>query len=117
MVFRLCDMIQVLFVCSKNQWRSPTAEKIFARHAHLQTRSAGTAASARHQINVADVQWADVIMCMEDKHARRLRAEFPSHLKYKKLHVLGIPDNYRYMDPALIDELEELVPMFLDTSS
>ena len=56
-------------------------------------------------------------MCMEDKHARRLRAEFPSQLKYKKLHVLGIPDNYRYMDPELVADLEELVPIFLDTSS
>lgn len=33
--------MKLLFMCTKNKWRSPTAEKIYKDSAHLNVRSAG----------------------------------------------------------------------------
>lgn len=103
----------VLFVCSKNQWRSPTAEAIYRRHPGLTVRSAGTARSARRQVSEADLHWADVVIVMEDKHQQRLRAMFPGVLAHTPMHVLDIPDDYRFMDPALIAELRDAIDPLL----
>jgi hypothetical protein len=66
----------VLFICSRNQWRSPTAEAIWRKHPLLAVRSAGTSPNARRKVSVADIRWADVIFVMEEKHKSRLVAEF-----------------------------------------
>jgi predicted protein tyrosine phosphatase len=99
------EVINVLFVCSKNQWRSPTAESIYKSHPLLQVKSAGTSSNARHTITSNDIKWSDIIIVMEDKHKSHLLSTFPGELKYKKLCVLDIPDEYKYMDPQLIEEL------------
>ncbi|MDA3961040.1 MAG: phosphotyrosine protein phosphatase [Planctomycetota bacterium] len=106
--------MNVLFVCSKNQWRSPTAERIYARHPAIAVRSAGVARSARHQVTQADIHWADLILVMEDKHLRRLRADFSDELRGKRCCVLGIPDEYRFMDPELVEELRSAVDPILE---
>ena len=100
-------MINVLFICSKNQWRSPTAEKIWSKHPNMNVRSAGTQANARKTVTFDDIQWADIIMVMEQKHKSQLQAKFM--LDDKTIHVLDIPDNYHYMDPELISELHACV--------
>ncbi|RZL30655.1 MAG: phosphotyrosine protein phosphatase [Rubrivivax sp.] len=104
----------VLFICSRNQWRSPTAEQVFRRHPALNVRSAGTSASARRQVSHADLDWADVVIAMETKHKSRLLAEHGRTLAHKPLHVLDIPDDYRFMDPELVELLEAFVPPLLD---
>ncbi len=50
---------------------------------------------------------------MERKHAQRLRANHPEAFRHKKPIVLGIPDDYRYMDPALQEMLQAKVSPFL----
>lgn len=104
------EPIKVLFVCSKNKWRSPTAEQVFRKDPDLDVRSAGTSRTARRPITVADIRWADLILVMEDKHRARLRAQFRDEVRYKTLHTLDIPDLYRYMDADLIALLEDKVP-------
>ncbi|MEL6862410.1 MAG: hypothetical protein AAGL11_11270 [Pseudomonadota bacterium] len=94
---------KVLFVCSKNKWRSPTAEAVFRKDAGLEVRSAGTSRQAKRPISVADIRWADIILVMEDKHRARLRAQFRDEVRYKTMHALDIPDLYRFMDPDLIE--------------
>lgn len=106
-VLKDAEPIRVLFICSKNQWRSPTAEQVFRREPGLDVRSAGTARSARRTVSISDIRWADLILVMEDKHRARLRAQFRDELRYKRLHSLDIPDLYRYMDPDLIELLED----------
>ncbi len=101
--------MNVLFICSKNQWRSPTAEKVFQKEPGLSVRSRGTSRSARRTVNRQDIQWADLVLVMETKHKQRLRADFPGEMKYKEVHVLDIPDDYRYMDPELVELLESSV--------
>jgi predicted protein tyrosine phosphatase len=46
-----------------------------------------------------------MIFCMEKKHVDRLRERFPEEIAGKPLVTLRIPDNFRFMDPALIDLL------------
>lgn len=106
--------MNVLFVCSKNQWRSPTAEKIYARHSEINVRSAGTASSARRTVSRNDIAWADLIVAMEDKHASRMRADFPGEMRHAKVAVLDIPDEYRYMDPELVTLLKESIDALLE---
>lgn len=98
--------MNVLFLCSRNQWRSPTAEQVWRRVPGVFVRSAGTSRAARRRVGAEDVRWADLILVMENKHASRLRAEFRDALKYKRVEVLDIPDDYQFMDPELVELLE-----------
>lgn len=106
-------MTNVLFVCSRNRWRSPTAERIYRRRAGLSVRSAGTSNAAAHQLSADDVAWAEVIILMEDKHKRRMVAAFPDAIRHKEIHVLGIPDEYRFMQPELVEELRRAIDPIL----
>ena len=96
------NRLNVLFVCSRNQWRSPTGEQVWRRDPRVNVRSAGTSAAARRVVSGGDLEWADVILVMEDKHRSRLLAEHRNLLVGKRLHVLDIPDDYRYMDAELV---------------
>jgi predicted protein tyrosine phosphatase len=107
-------MRNILFICSKNQWRSPTAENIWRKHPDLNVRSAGTSTKARKTVSSTDITWADIIFVMEEKHKNRLKADFSRMLTHKAIHVLDIPDEYQYMDSDLIDELESSVSTILD---
>jgi len=102
-------MKNVLFICSRNQWRSPTAEKVWRKHPDISVRSAGTSPNARKTVSPADIRWADVIVVMEQKHKNRLVAEFTRLLDHKPIHVLEIPDEYKYMDQELVEILKESV--------
>ncbi len=97
---------KLLFVCSRNQWRSPTAEALFRDDPRYEARSAGTEHSARIKLTAGHVGWADWIFCMEKKHAARVAEKFPAELADKPLIVLRIPDDFEFMDPALIDLLK-----------
>jgi predicted protein tyrosine phosphatase len=103
-----------LFICSKNQWRSPTAEKVFRRQAGVEVRSAGTSPGARRRVTEGDLHWADQIFVMEHKHKAQLIARFGDWVSRLPIDVLGIPDEYRYMDPELIDLLKEGVEGFVE---
>ena len=103
----------VLFVCSRNQWRSPTAEQVWRRHPALAVRSGGTSPNAKHRVSVGDVQWAQVIFVMEEKHKSRLLAELGRVIENKPIHVLDIPDEYKRMDPELVELLRQSVGAIL----
>ena len=113
MAFR--EPIKVLFVCSMNQWRSPTAERVYADKPSVLTRSRGTSTKARKTITSHDLKWADLVLVMEQKHKQRLMTAFPGELRFKELHVLDIPDDYKFMDAELIEELTAAVDPILDT--
>lgn len=106
-------MKKLLFICSRNQWRSPTAESLWRNRPGYSARSAGTSPSARKILSVGDIEWADIVFVMEKKHKSRVMADFARLVQYKQVHVLDIPDEYKYMDPELIEELESRVGHFL----
>jgi predicted protein tyrosine phosphatase len=99
-------MTRVLFVCSQNKLRSPTAEQLFLNHPGFEVASAGTDPSADNPVSPELIEWADVIFVMERAHRNRLSKSFRPHLKGKRVVCLDIPDEYEYMDPALIRLLE-----------
>ncbi|RZJ13456.1 MAG: phosphotyrosine protein phosphatase [Rubrivivax sp.] len=110
---RVSERQKVLFICSRNQWRSPTAEQVFCKHPALAVRSAGTSASARRHVSDVDLAWADVNVVMENKHKSRLLQHHAELLAGKAMHVLDIPDDYPCMDPELVELLEGAVPALL----
>lgn len=97
--------MNILFVCSRNKWRSATAETIYKNHPEHQVRSAGTEPSARIKLNAKHVIWADLIFVMEKKHKQRIKEKFSEEIADKKIVVMDIPDEYQYMDKELIEEL------------
>jgi len=103
----------LLFICSKNQWRSPTAEALFKNHAFHQARSAGTSEKARIRVNEKLLLWADVIFVMERRHKKLLNERFPSALIEKQLMVLEIADDYRFGDGELVEILTEKLVDYL----
>ncbi len=106
--------MNVLFICSRNQWRSPTAEAVWRTLPGMSVRSAGTSPKAKRSVTAGDIQWADVIFVMEPKHQQRLRSEFRQLLTYKRVEVLNIPDDYKFMDPELVEIFEAEAEQFLD---
>ena len=105
--------MHLLFVCSRNQWRSPTAEAIYKNHQQHQAKSAGTEPSARIKINEKLLLWADIIFVMEKKHKQRIQQKFPDIVDEKKIIVLDIPDDYLFMDQELIDLITLAVSPYL----
>jgi len=107
------EVLNVIFVCTMNKWRSPTAEKIYKYHPLLNVRSAGTSSKARRSISVHDLRWSDIIIFMEEKHSERIRAEFRQEVEYREMHILGIEDRFQFMDPELIQELQMCIDPIL----
>jgi predicted protein tyrosine phosphatase len=102
--------MNVLFVCSGNKLRSPTAEKVFSNV--FNTRSAGTSKNSKRQLNIDDIKWSDQIFVMEEKHKQRILSSFPRAMEFKRIEVLNILDNYKYMQNDLISILKEKVNLY-----
>lgn len=100
-------MTKLLFICSGNKLRSPTAENVF-REKGFDTKSAGTSKKAIKTVSLDDIKWSDKIIVMEEKHKQRLLAYFPQAMKYKTLSILNIPDDYKFMDENLIAILNKI---------
>lgn len=109
--------VQVLVVCSRNQWRSPTAEKLINGMPGFEARSAGTSAAARVRVNERHIAWAGIILVMEHHHARRLREMFGDALAGKPIHCLDVPDDYQFMDPELVALLQQRLTECLPSSA
>jgi predicted protein tyrosine phosphatase/ubiquinone/menaquinone biosynthesis C-methylase UbiE len=114
MVIAPIDRTKILFVCSRNKWRSLTAEKIYEKVSGYNVRSAGTEKDARIRVTEGLVGWADMIFVMEKKHADRLRSKFPESLKGKKVICLQIPDSYKYMEPELVELLQAKLSPYIE---
>lgn len=105
--------MKVLFVCSQNKLRSPTAEQVFADFPGIETDSAGTHRGAEVELCEEHILWADLIFGMEKEHVRRIRMKFRKQLRDQRIICLHIPDDYDFMDPALVSLLRQKVTPFL----
>src|SRR3954447_3121795 len=101
----MSEIIKILFICSRNRWRSLTAEKIYEGFNGYSVRSAGTEPGARIRVTEGHIGWADIIFVMEKRHAERLRSRFPEACPAKQIVCLHIPDDYEFMNPDLVDLL------------
>jgi len=100
------EPLRILFLCSRNRRRSPTAERLFADRAGVETASAGLAPDAEERVTPDLLHWAQLIVVMEPVHRRRLQRHFAAHLGHARVVCLDIPDHYDFMEPALIERLE-----------
>lgn len=101
--------MNVLFICSKNKWRSRTAETIFKDSQDHDVRSAGTENDARIKVTEKLIIWSDLIFVMEKHHKEKLRERFGERLYEKEIIILDITDDYQYMDEELIETLRQSV--------
>lgn len=106
-------MKHVLFICGKNRLRSPTAEQVFSTYQEIEVASAGLNYDAPQPVTPSLLVWADVIFVMEKSHLNRLRKRYGKHLNRQRVVCLEIPDEYEYMEPALIELLEARIPRYL----
>lgn len=103
----------VLFICSQNRLRSPTAEQVFADWSGIETSSAGLNHDAENPLTPELLQWAQLIFVMERAHRSRLSTKFRQYLGSRRVVCLDIPDEYEYMAPDLIALLQARVPRYL----
>jgi len=103
----------LLFICSKNQWRSPTAQLLFKNHPHHTAQSAGTSDKARIKVNEKLVNWANVIFVMERRHKILLQQKFGFAMAGKQVVILDIEDIYPYGDEELVAILKSTLANYL----
>ncbi|TAK06067.1 MAG: phosphotyrosine protein phosphatase [Candidatus Manganitrophaceae bacterium] len=108
-------MKKLLFICSRNRLRSPTAEAVFSKWPNVEAMSAGLNPDAELRVSVEMIEWADAIFVMEPAHKKKLSKQFNGPLKGKQVIILGIPDEYEYMQKELVQLLEAKVPRYLNT--
>ncbi|MBR0705340.1 low molecular weight protein tyrosine phosphatase family protein [Bradyrhizobium liaoningense] len=106
-------MTNVLFVCSANRLRSPTAEQVFSTWPGIETDSAGISNDADVLLSTEQIEWADIIFVMEKAHRNKLNRKFRSSLNNKRVICLDIPDDYEFMDPVLVRILENRAGRYL----
>ena len=90
---------KVLFVCTGNIDRSPTAEALLKTKEGFNVRSAGTWIGAPRRISRDLVDWADTIFVMEEDHKEVILSMRPD--AEGKIVVLDVPNMYSRGDPEL----------------
>ena len=104
---------RVLFVCRLNRHRSATAERIFCKRQDLDVRSAGTEEDALVRVNARMLEWADIIFAMDPLQVEALRRMFPAHPALERVVCLDIEDVYTFLEPRLVQLLQQRVPQYL----
>lgn len=94
--------MHVLFLCTANRDRSPTAAQEFAAWPGITVASAGLDAAAVRPVDAAMLHAADLVFVMEARHRDALQRRFPTSLAGRRVVVLGIPDIYVRGQPELV---------------
>ena len=105
--------VNVLFICGRNKRRSPTAELIIGKRAGVAADSAGVRPDADVVVSLEQIQWAELIVLMENKYRRPLQSLFGRHLRDKRIVSVDIRDEYEFMQPELMALIEARVPPLL----
>jgi predicted protein tyrosine phosphatase len=79
----------------------------------IEALSAGTNHDAEEPLNAELIEWADSIFVMERTHRNKVQSKFRAQLKDKRLVVLDIPDDFEFMDPALVALLKSRMRRWL----
>ena len=97
--------LRLLFVCTMNLDRSPTAESLFRWRGDIEARSAGTAVDAVVPVTGELLSWADRVLVMEEHHRAHLLARHADALAGRPVEVLDIADDYRRGEAPLLEVL------------
>jgi len=104
---------KVLFICSRDRLRSPTAEEIYSETPNIEVASAGLNSEAEVTVTPELLDWADLIFVMEQNHRTKLSRTFRDSLRNKRVISLDIPDDYDFMERALLLLLKQKLTPFL----
>ena len=104
---------KILFVCSGNRDRSPTAETLYRGNPNLEVESAGISPYADTRLTEPLIRWADIVVVMENAHEVYIRDRYPEAAA-KPLFCLNIQDRYRFMDSALANLIEQKMKPILE---
>jgi predicted protein tyrosine phosphatase len=102
-------MTRLLFVCSENRLRSPTAEEVFSGYDGIEAIGCGTNRDADTPLSGDLIEWADFVLVMENTHRNKVSKKYKALLRHKRLVCLDIPDNYARMQPELVRLLQTRV--------
>ncbi len=94
--------MKVLFICNQNKHRSKTAEELFS--GRLEAKSAGL--YSENPVTETQIEWADIVVVMEDFQRTEIAKRFPQQYLSKRIVSLGIPDQFSYNQPELIELIE-----------
>jgi protein-tyrosine phosphatase len=98
-------MKKLLFVCSGNKDRSPTAEYIYKNDPRFEVRSAGTLPYVKTFLTKELILWADAIVAMERGHEEYIRENFADEVKNRPIFCLDVSDNYKFLADPLRAEI------------
>ena len=96
----------ILFVCTANVDRSPTAEFLYLGDPRYEVHSAGTAPFATNPLTREMLQWANRVFVMserEDRHRTLIKLRFPDITT--PVIDLDVEDRWRRGDPNLVKRL------------
>lgn len=100
---------RLLFICSANRLRSPTAEQVFSEYPQVEAYSAGLSHDAVDPLTAEHLEGIDIVFVMEKAHRNKLSKKFKAHLKSARVICLNIPDEFEFMQPELIAMLKARV--------
>jgi len=97
--------MNVLFVCNQGKHRSKTAEELFK--GKFETKSAGL--YSEKPVSEKQIEWADVIVVMDDFQRQEIAKRFPSEYMKKRIVSFNIPDMYIYNQKELVEILNSKI--------
>lgn len=95
----------ILVVCGRNKRRSRTAEFLYKNDSRINIKSAGLSVQSEVVINSKLIEWADLIIVMDNSQKKRIQEQFRTS-KIPRIENIDIADEYDYLDPDLIQLLE-----------
>lgn len=94
--------MKILFVCSMGRYRSRSAAMCL-KTANNDVRYCGTDVDADVKLTKDSLDWADLIVCMENRHRGKIRRKFKGYSH--KMVVWNIPDIYYLLEDELVHKL------------
>ncbi len=76
--------MNLLFICSENRLRSPTAEAVFSSYEGVGAIGAGTNYDAETSVSGDLIEWADIVLVMEKNHRNKVAKKYRELLKGKR---------------------------------
>lgn len=106
---------KLLFICTANLQRSPTAEEMFRKSRKYQAKSAGISPFSLQPVTGELIKWADVIFVFSEKQEgqKSFLLEKFRQLRPEKVIDLDIEDKYYRDDPKLVAVLKRKLPAHL----
>ncbi len=103
---------KLLFICTANNARSQTAEKIFGDDVRFETKSAGVHPISSILVTPSHLEWADYIIVMEKLNRIALQVMFPDIYFAQKIICLYLPSQYDFMDSELVKLLKSRLSLY-----